>query len=103
MKSIAALGLALCLAGCGGSGTNVDAGPADAALPSGEKPAYLERLSPPADFAAVEGEEGEVKYLGKAGKGLPPLDKPCFFQNTERYPGHITFLKSFPELANIDF
>src|SRR5215217_7978631 len=101
MKLLAAtLGAALALAGCGrGSSSTPDAGLPDAE----EKPRYLEQLNSPADFARVQGEEGEVKYLGQSGKGLPPLDRPCFFQNTERYFGHITFLKSFPELANIDF
>jgi pyruvate,water dikinase len=101
MKWLAAtLGAAFVIAGCGSSSPSSDAGPPA----NGEaKPRYLERLSSPGDFARVQGEEGEVKYLGQAGKGLPPLDKPCFFQNTERYSGHITFLKSFPELADIDF
>jgi hypothetical protein len=104
MKLLAAtLGAAFALAGCGGGSTTPDAGPTDASPPSEEKPRYLELLASPADFALVQGEEGEVKYLGKAGKGLPPVDRPCFFQNTERYAGHITFLKSFPELANLDF
>ena len=99
MKLLAAtLGAAFALSACGSSSPSPDAGP-----PPGDKPRYLEKLTSPADFARVQGEDGEVKYLGQAGKGLPPLDKPCFFQNTERYPGHITFLKSFPELADIDF
>jgi pyruvate,water dikinase len=102
MKLLAAtLGAALALAGCGGGSTSADAGPGPS--DAEDNPRYLERLASPADFARVQGEEGEVKYLGQAGKGLPPLDKPCFFQNTARYPGHITFLKSFPELINIDF
>src|SRR5688500_16063819 len=102
MKLLAAtLGAALALAGCGSSATSPDAGPGP--TDAEDKPHHLEKLLSPADFARVQGEGGEVKYLAKAGKGLPPLDKPCLFQNTALYPGHITFLKSFPELANIDF
>jgi hypothetical protein len=99
-----AVALCAALVACkSGSSPSPDAGPPGDGEAPGEKPRYLESLATAADFARVQGEEGEVKYLGKAGKGLPPLDRPCFFQNTERYPGHITFLKSFPELANIDF
>jgi pyruvate,water dikinase len=103
MKSFAALAAALTLAACGSSSPPQNPGIPDAGIPSADKPDYLERLASPLDYARVQGEEGEVKWLGQAGKGLPPLDKPCFFQNTERYPGHITFLKTFPSLANIDF
>src|SRR3954453_16210238 len=101
MKLLAAtLGAALFVSACGSSTPSPDAAPPG---DGGEKPRYLERLASPADFARMQGEEQEVKYLGQAGKGLPPLDRPCFFQDTERYTGHITFLKSFPELADIDF
>jgi hypothetical protein len=80
-------------------------GRAPGVAPPGERPKYLERLSSPADFARVQGEEGEVKYLGKVDgrRGLPPVDKPCMFQDTARFAGHVTFLRSFPELATLDF
>ena len=46
-----------------------------------------------------------MKYLGAVAGRTPPaaLDRPCTFQNTARYPLHLQFLHSFPELANLDF
>jgi len=107
--SFVATSLAVLLAaivGCGGGGSGApDGGPADGTDGGAARPNYLERLQSPADFARVQGEEGEVKYLARVAgsKGLPPIDKPCVFQNTELYRGHITFIKSFPELVHIDF
>ncbi|MBC8131681.1 MAG: hypothetical protein H7X95_01765 [Deltaproteobacteria bacterium] len=98
--------VALLFGGCSGKKSQ-GPGP-DAATdgpPAGERPRYLERLESTEDFGRVQGEGGEVKYLGvvTGRAGLPPVDKPCMFQNTALYQGHITFLKSFPELAHIDF
>jgi pyruvate,water dikinase len=77
-------------------------------MPAGAPPPddrYLTRLGSPADFTRLQGEEGEVKYLApvEGGKGLPPLAGRCLFQDTHRFEGHITFLRSFPELAGLDF
>lgn len=75
-------------------------------VPSAQRPDYLTVLGSPADFALMQGEGGEIKFLGQVDGTLPPapgLAHACLFQNTERYPGHITFLRSFPELANLDF
>jgi hypothetical protein len=99
---VAALVVAAVLAACGGGKKAMpDGGPPPG--DGGERPKYLERLASPTDFALLQGAEGEVNYLGKAGRGLPPLDRPCMFQDSARYPRHITFIKSFPELAHIDF
>jgi pyruvate,water dikinase len=90
----------LLLGGCARS--SAPAG--DAGVPDGEL-RYLPRLASGEDFARLQGEEGEVKFLAPVAgtRGLPPLAGDCLFQNTARYPGHIGFLKSFPELQNLDF
>ena len=118
----------LCAAACGGAGERpaTDGGggegpsaagpeggvaPAIDAIPSSDvplalRPDFLTRLGSPADFALLQGEGGEIKYLGQVDGTTPPapgLGHACMFQNTERYAGHITFLRSFPELANLDF
>ncbi len=75
-------------------------------VPLAERPDFLTMLTAPTDFALVQGEGAEIKFLGQVAGALAPapsLAHACVFQNTERYPGHITFLRSLPELANIDF
>src|SRR5687767_5938865 len=93
--------LAALLAGCGGGGPP---GPGDAAPDAGPAP-FLERLETSADFTRLAGEGWAVKYLAPvAGKKAPsPLDRGCVFQNTARYPLHLAFLRSFAELAHIDW
>ena len=93
-----------------GDAAPLDAAPAldrsmDGAPDAGSKPRYLERLATHAEYEMVQGEGGEVKYFARVtGKpGLPPLDKPCVFQNTDLYELHVNFLRSFPELAHLDF
>jgi pyruvate, water dikinase len=84
--------------------------PADAIpstdVPLAERPDFLTRLASPADFSLLQGEGGEIKFVGQVDGSTTPapgLAHACVFQNTERYAGHITFLRSFPELASIDF
>lgn len=75
-------------------------------VPLAERPDFLSMLASPADFALMQGEGGEIKFLGRVDGATPPtpgLAHACMFQNTERYPGHISFLRSFPELGNVDF
>lgn len=75
-------------------------------VPLAERPDFLTHLTSPADFALLQGEGAEIKYLGQVEGSTPPapgLAQACLFQNTERYAGHLTFLRSFSELANIDF
>lgn len=75
-------------------------------VPLAERPDYLSILASPADFALMQGEGGEIKFLGQVDDAMPPapgLAHACMFQNTERYPGHLSFLRSFPELGNVDF
>lgn len=122
------LGVGLCVAACGGAGERpaTDGGGGDGPSPGASdggvgpgwdaipgtdvplalRPDFLTRLGSPADFALLQGEGAEIKYLGQVEGAAPPapgLGHACVFQNTERYPGHITFLRSFPELANLDF
>lgn len=87
-----------------------EAAPPDAIAPPdvslAERPDFLPLLGSAADFALLQGEGGEIKFLGQvdgAPAPAPGLAHACMFQNTERYPGHISFLRSFPELANLDF
>jgi pyruvate,water dikinase len=68
-----------------------------------ERPRYLTRLTTADDYGRVQGEGGEVKWLAPAPGTAPLLPADCLFQDTARYPGHITFLKSFPALASLDF
>jgi hypothetical protein len=110
-----AMSMAGLVAGCGSRDPSADAGPADAApadaagdRPPGEGgggPAWLDHLGGPADFADLQGEGWSVKYTGNVAGRVPPapLDRPCTFQNTARYPLHLQFLHSFPELRNLDF
>jgi pyruvate, water dikinase len=113
--------VATCASACGGAAEPRDAaqpsdreagvtGPIDAIpgtdVPLAERPDFLTRLASTADYALMQGEGGEIKYLGQVDGTTPPvpgLAHACMFQNTERYLGHITFLRSFPELASIDF
>lgn len=104
-------------AACGGEPADpspTDAGFVDASNPdaapidSGPLPeiAYLTRLESAADLARLTAANEEtVKYLfpidGKPGAG--PLTEACYFQNMRRYPWHLQFLQSFPELRNITF
>jgi hypothetical protein len=95
----------LALASCSG-GSSHPAQDAAADAPAGcANTASLERLSSEADFACLEGEAWEVKYLAQVnGRKAPaPLDRPCVFQNTARYPLHVNFMRSFPPLATLDF
>lgn len=83
-------------------GSVVDAGAGDL----GDRPDFLERLGSVADYALVQGEGGEVKFLGRVDGREPPapvLDRACLFQNTELFPGHVTFLRSLPEVGDVDF
>ena len=67
-------------------------------------PTYLEELDSADDYALVQGEKSEVKYLLRVDGREPPapLSSPCVFQNTERFPYHLHFLLSFPELSALD-
>ncbi|HXI60072.1 MAG TPA: hypothetical protein VNO55_28590, partial [Polyangia bacterium] len=89
--------------GCGDNApTPVDPSPSPGD-PNGAR--YVERLETAQDFAALQGEGWSVKYLGAVDGRKPPapLDRRCVFQNTAAYPLHLQFLRSFPELANLDF
>jgi pyruvate,water dikinase len=102
---------------CGGDapGGRADAGSdapaADAGADAGAQPdadlslRSLERLETPSDFLRLAGEEWAVKFLGVvAGQTVPAeLNHPCVFQNTALFPGHLNFLRSFPEYRDLDF
>jgi pyruvate, water dikinase len=91
--------------GDGGSGDHRGNEAAPDGDAGGGGPAWLERLDRPEDFAGLQGEGWSVKYLGAVAGRTPPaaLDRPCTFQNTARFPLHLQFLHSFPELTNLDF
>jgi pyruvate, water dikinase len=113
MPAVMAVLLALAVVGCGEhdpSAPRPDAGGGDhpgpdAAPDGGGGPAWLPRLERAEDFSGLQGEGWSVKYLGAVAGRTPPaaLDRPCTFQNTARYPLHLQFLHSFPELTNLDF
>ena len=109
-----AAALAACRGGGGGGGgdagvdSGVDASPeggVDASSDGGGNARFLERLESSADFARLAGEGWSVKYLAQvAGRNAPaPLDRLCVFQNTATYPLHLAFLRSFAELAQLDW
>jgi pyruvate, water dikinase len=99
LAGLATLAIALAACGSGGGGNNPDAGP-DAGTAT-----FLERLETSADFSRLQGEGWAVKYLAQvAGRSAPlPLDRRCLFQNTALFPLHLAFLRSFPELAQLDW
>ena len=90
-------------AGDGGldAGADASADAADAYVPG---PDYLERIETAQDYASLQGEGREVKYLATVDGRDPLRPEECLFQNTARYPFHIQFLRGvFPELVNLDF
>jgi hypothetical protein len=91
-------------ASCGRSRPAVDGGPSPDG--GGTNPLqFVERLERAQDFSALQGEGWSVKYLGAVDGRKPPavVDRRCIFQNTELYPLHVQFLRSFPELRSLDF
>jgi hypothetical protein len=111
LRSVLALCLVVATAsttGCGDDGTTADVG-LDAsddvavdATPDAsdggdadvvEGSAWLDRLVTDEDYAALEGEGREVKYLARLDGREPMLPYDCLFQNTARYPFHIQFLR----------
>jgi hypothetical protein len=93
--------VAAAVAGCGSGG---EQGRGDAGPDAGTTE-FLERLESSGDFTRLAGEGWAVKYLAAVdGRKAPaPLDRGCVFQNTARYPLHLAFLRSFAELAHIDW
>lgn len=88
--------------GCGRGEPRADAGPS----PDGGVPQqFVEKLTRAQDFAALQGEGWSVKYLGAVDGRTPPapVNRRCVFQNTALYPLHLQFLRTFPELASLDF
>ena len=84
-----------------------DAEPGDLGRTDGSTtaPNYLTVLSTPEDYRRMEAPTTDLKYLLRVnGRPLKaPLVEPCYFQNTARYPYHIVFLQTFPELAQLSF
>ncbi|MBN1772134.1 MAG: hypothetical protein JXB32_12770 [Deltaproteobacteria bacterium] len=99
--------LVLCLAACGGGGGEPDVGlevgpddaaPDDAGDVPDTGPDYLERIEVESDYAGLEAEGREVKYLAVVDGRERPLPQECLFQNTRRFPYHIQFLRAvFPD------
>lgn len=86
------------------AGLEPDAGGEDAGSTDAE-PGFATSLPDLESLRALEGERGSVKYLAPA-PGAPirePLREACYFQDTERWPFHLQFLQSFPELADLTF
>jgi pyruvate, water dikinase len=92
--------------GCRGNSGPADAGSGDAqtvgtpAADAGEL-RYLERLTTAGEMAALQGRQGDVKYLFKVDGQTPPLPQECLFQNSALYPYHLDFLHIFPDLADL--
>jgi pyruvate,water dikinase len=110
----AALVLSLTVGCSGGSApmASRDGGADDGARDGGhgddggdQRPRFLARLETQADYERVQGEGGELKFFAAIdGKAAPaPLDGPCAFPNTERYPFHLDFLRSLPQLSSLDY
>ncbi len=79
----------------------VDAGPP----PPSEDVTHLTELTSAVDYAVLQAEGAEVKYLlAVDGREPPsPLDAPCLFQNTRLFPWHVEFVQQFDELEEVDF
>lgn len=97
----------------GGLDLGPDASPPDAAPPDGSPPdaappdddRYRTTLASAAELVALAGGQGrDVKYLIPLPNRPiePPLTAACYFQDTTRFPYHLDFLRSFPELASLD-
>jgi hypothetical protein len=103
VKAVVFVALVL-VSGCRDSGANRS--DADGSIDSGleDAPDYLARLQTSDAYAGMQGEGAEVKYLLAVRDRMPPapLDEGCAFQNTRRFPYHVQFIQSFPELADID-
>src|SRR5690606_30841992 len=70
--------------------------------PSGP-PESLTELRELSDFTSLAVAGTEVKFLVTHDTAaLPPsLDVECLFQNTQKYPYHLHFLQSLPELEQL--
>jgi hypothetical protein len=94
-----------------------DAGAGDAASPEAGTDAredagtdagedmFLSELRGAEDYAALQGEGAELKYLASVpdAQPSPPLDVPCIFQNTARFAFHVHFLRTFSAYADLDY
>jgi pyruvate, water dikinase len=75
--------------------------PGDAGSPP--SPGFLSELTSLRDFTTLAAEGIAVKFLlGTDVEELPaPLDTPCTFQDTARFPYHLQFLRSLPGLEDL--
>jgi pyruvate,water dikinase len=85
-----------------------DAAPGDADLDvdgGADSTSFLDHLRGAEDYAALQGEGAEVKYLAMLpdARPSPPLDTSCIFQDTARFAFHVQFLRSFPAYADLDY
>jgi pyruvate,water dikinase len=82
-----------------------DAGSAPDAAPDAGEASFLSELRSTEDYASLQGEGAELKYLATLPDATPsaPLDAPCIFQNTARFAYHVQFLRSFPDYADLDY
>lgn len=64
---------------------------------------YLVHLASPDDLATLSKDDAEVKYLARVEGATPPapLTADCYFQDMHLYDWHLEFLRSFPELADL--
>jgi pyruvate,water dikinase len=89
-----ALAVACIAAACGGDGKGEPEPPL--------KLNYATRLETEAEFDALAAND-LVKFLARAEGREPPLPEDCYFQNTEKYPYHLDFLRAeFAALATFD-
>lgn len=102
-----ALAASFSTAGCGGDGRS--SGPPGVGTGgTGGQPSkpleFLSLLRTIEDYAALSGEGAEVKYLAIVDGAEPPdvfSGAECLFQNTAKYPYHLSFLRTFPEYAEL--
>lgn len=83
--------------------------PPDAGAPSEDggapvpSPDWLAEFGSMQDFASLAKDGSAVKFLlATSPEDLPePLAERCLLQNTKRFPYHLQFLQSFPELSEL--
>lgn len=99
------VGVLFAVSACQTPGLGLDAGPGDTG-DRPDRPDFLDHLGSISDYTLVQGAGGEVKFLGAVTRTPPPapvLDRPCTFLNTARFAGHVTYLRTLPELGDVDF
>lgn len=91
--------LAACAGGSGGGAVDASDASGGDVEPQTD---YLVELAAPEDFDRLASDNGAVKYLVTVpASPLPPLDAPCYFQDTTAYAWHVEFVRSFAGLEDV--